>query len=100
MADNKKIAQDILAVVGGKENVFLATHCMTRLRLNLKDESVIDADKIKAIDGVIGFIQQGGQDQIIIGQNVDKVYEEFCKLGGISTPSCTLKQSPCACFGS
>ncbi len=84
MADNKKIAQDILAVVGGKENVFLATHCMTRLRLNLKDESVIDADKIKAIDGVIGFIQQGGQDQIIIGQNVDKVYEEFCKLGGIA----------------
>ena len=83
MADNKKIAKDILKAVGGSKNVEIATHCMTRLRLNLKDESVIDEEKVKQIPGVIGFIRSGGQNQFIIGQNVDKVFEEFCKVGDI-----------------
>ncbi len=81
MADNKQIAQDVLAAIGGAENVTSATHCMTRLRLNLKDQSIPDDDKIKAIKGVLGAQWSGGQYQVIIGQNVPKVYEEILKLG-------------------
>lgn len=79
--DNKQIATDVLAAVGGPDNITSATHCMTRLRLNLKDESVPDEDKVKAIKGVLGAQWSGGQYQVIIGQNVAKVYDEFVKLG-------------------
>lgn len=83
MADNKKIAADILQVVGGKENIATVNHCMTRLRLNFKDTSTVSDDAIKAVDGVTGLIKVGGQYQIVIGQNVTKVYDEFCKLTGL-----------------
>ncbi len=81
MADNKQIAQDVLAAVGGAANVTSATHCMTRLRLNLKDQSVPNDDKVKKIKGVLGAQWSGGQYQVIIGQNVPKVYDELAKLG-------------------
>ena len=81
MADNKKIAEDVLAAVGGPDNITSATHCMTRLRLNLKDQSVPDDDQVKKIPGVLGAQWSGGQYQVIIGQNVPKVYEEAIKLG-------------------
>lgn len=79
--DNKQIATDVLAAVGGTENVVSATHCMTRLRINLKDQSVPDDATIKGIKGVLGAQRSGGQYQVIIGQNVPKVYDEFIKLG-------------------
>ena len=81
MADNKKIAEEVLAAVGGAENVTSAMHCMTRLRLNLKDQSVPNDDEIKKIQGVLGAQWSGGQYQVIIGQNVPKVYDEVLKLG-------------------
>ena len=84
MADNKKIAQDILPLVGGKENVTLAQHCMTRLRLTLKDDSKADTAALKAVAGVAGSQFSGGQLQIIIGTNVGKVYDEFLALTGLS----------------
>jgi PTS system beta-glucosides-specific IIC component len=83
MADNRQIATDVLATVGGSQNVAQVTHCMTRLRLNLKDESLADDEKIKKIDGVLGVVHSGGQTQVIIGQNVPKVYTEFCELSGV-----------------
>ena len=46
MADNKKIAEDVLAAVGGKENVSGVTHCMTRLRFTLKDNGIPDTNKV------------------------------------------------------
>ena len=73
MADNKKIAQDILSAVGGKENVTSATHCMTRLRLTLKDATLAPESNVKNVNGVLGVVQAGGQYQIIVGQNVPKV---------------------------
>lgn len=82
MADNKKIAADVLEAVGGKDNVSFVAHCMTRLRFNFKDMSKVDVDRIGKIKGVIGSQESGGQYQIIIGQNVPKVYEELCSLGG------------------
>jgi len=82
MADNAKIAADLLEVVGGKENVSSVTHCMTRLRLKLKDASTVSQDAINSIDGVIKLVIAGKQYQVVIGQNVDQVYREFCALGG------------------
>ena len=84
MNRNQQIAADILKAIGGGENVTFATHCMTRLRLNFKDESLVNDDEVKAIDGVIGVAKSGGQYQIIIGQNVSKVYPFFCEQGGIA----------------
>ena len=84
MANNKKIAEEVLAAVGGKENVTNVTHCMTRLRFTLKDQSVPDQEAIKKLDGVIGVVVAGGQFQIIVGQNVSKVYAEVCKIGGFA----------------
>lgn len=84
MTDNKKIAEQVLAAVGGAANLKDATHCMTRLRLYLKDDSLPKDDEVKKISGVLGVVRGGQQYQIVIGTNVPKVYEELCKLAGIS----------------
>lgn len=80
---NKELAEKILAAIGGKDNVTSATHCMTRLRLNLKDASIPNKDEISDISGIIAVVESGGQYQIVIGQNVAKVYPEFAKLAGL-----------------
>ena len=82
MANYKELAENVLAAVGGKENVGTVTHCMTRLRFLLKDDSLAKEEEINKINGVIKTIKAGGQTQIVIGQGVDKVYEEVCRLGG------------------
>ena len=84
MADNKQIAQDVLKAVGGPENVSNVVHCMTRLRFTLKDKTVPNDDEVKKITGVIGVQEVSGQYQIIIGQNVPKVYDEVCAIGGFA----------------
>lgn len=81
--DNEKIASDVLAAVGGKENITFLTHCVTRLRFNLKDMSIPDQEAIKKIPGVLGVVVSGGQFQVIIGQNVPKVYSIVCRMTGI-----------------
>ena len=53
-------AREILEQVGGEQNVASATHCMTRLRLGLKDESGVDDEKIKSIPGVVGVMRKSG----------------------------------------
>ncbi|TFH45226.1 PTS fructose transporter subunit IIB [Streptococcus equinus] len=75
-------AEDVLKAVGGSDNIVSATHCMTRLRLNLVDEQKANDEAVKAIKGVIGVNHQSGQYQVIIGQTVDKVYAEFAGLIG------------------
>ncbi len=79
--DYVKTSQDILEAVGGVSNVESATNCMTRLRLVLKDESIVNDDAVKAIKGVKGVMKQGGQYQIIIGNEVANLFKEFAKLG-------------------
>ena len=85
MAANKnaQIAQSVLAAVGGKENIVSVTHCMTRLRFNLKDMSIPKDDEVKAIKGTMGVARSGGQYQVIVGTNVDKVCAELCTLAGL-----------------
>ena len=81
--DHKALATEILAAVGGKENVSTATHCMTRLRLELKDNSKLNEAALKAVKGVISVVKVGTQTQIVIGQGVDVVYDEFCKIADL-----------------
>ncbi len=81
--DNKQIATDVLELVGGAENVSVATNCMTRLRLTLKDNSKADVEKIKKVKGVLGCQFAGSQLQVIIGQNVPKVLAEFVAMSGV-----------------
>ena len=91
---NQEIANAVLSAVGGKENVFSLMHCMTRLRFSLKDMSIPKTDEIKQISGIIGVQIVGGQLQIIIGQNVDKVYAEVCKLGDFNKNEEELNSAP------
>ena len=81
--DNHQIAVDVLPLVGGAENVTIATNCMTRLRLTLKDNSKADLDGLKKVKGVLGAQFSGSQLQIIIGQNVPKVLAEFVAISGV-----------------
>lgn len=81
MSNYEKSASEILIAVGGKQNVVSVTHCMTRLRFVLKDESLAKDEVLEAIKGVIKVIHAGGQVQIVIGTTVDKVYKEICKAG-------------------
>lgn len=72
--DVQKLASGVLEGIGGEENIAGFTHCATRLRLMLKDESKADENKIKGISGVLGVARSGGQFQIIIGNEVPKVF--------------------------
>ena len=65
--DFKQIAQEVIENVGGKENVSSATHCITRLRLILKDNSLYNRQAIENIKGAKGVIFNSGQLQIIFG---------------------------------
>lgn len=85
MADTTRLAAEILEMVGGTENVTFVAHCMTRLRFNLKDESIVDDAKVKTIDGVIDIRHSAGQYQVIVGPKVDKVYEIVAKETGVDT---------------
>lgn len=81
MENNRKMANDILNNIGGSENVKNLTHCMTRLRFVLKDESQANDEEIKQIPGVMGLRKQGGQYQVIVGNNVAHTYTALLKLG-------------------
>ena len=78
--DAKKTAQQVLEQVGGAENVTFLTHCVTRLRFNLKSMDGVDEAKVKAVPGVVGVVNKGGH-QVIIGNEVAAVYDELMKLG-------------------
>ncbi|GAQ00837.1 PTS fructose transporter subunit IIB [Companilactobacillus farciminis] len=80
----KKIGKEILQDVGGTSNISSVTHCMTRLRFNLKDESIPNDNNIQNIDGVIGVNRSGGQYQVIIGQSVSNVYDALTDVGGLT----------------
>lgn len=82
MDKNLKIAEEVLTAIGGKDNVTFVTHCITRLRFNLKDESIPNDEEIKKISGVIGVAKSAGQYHVIVGQNVPKVYTYLCEIGG------------------
>ena len=78
-----ELSKDILNKVGGKENIARAYHCMTRLRLDVKDKGVVNIEELEKLTGVVGSQWNGNQLQVIIGQEVDDLYVNFCKVAGI-----------------
>lgn len=74
------VSQSIVDAVGGAGNVGAVTHCMTRLRFVLNDDSIVDTAKLKAINGVMGVVRSENQCQVIIGNTVSQAYAEVLKL--------------------
>ncbi|SEK77146.1 beta-glucoside-specific PTS transporter subunit IIABC [Paenibacillus sp. OK003] len=72
--DKQQLSKDILKLVGGEENIDQVTHCMTRLRFNLNDNKKADKATLKNTPGVMGVMENGGQFQVIIGNDVPIVY--------------------------
>ncbi|HFI0803589.1 TPA: beta-glucoside-specific PTS transporter subunit IIABC [Streptococcus suis] len=83
----KNTALAILKAVGGEKNVLRATHCVTRLRLELKDENIVSDDRVKSISGVLGIMKKNRQYQIILGNDVANYYKEFTALGKFDSDS-------------
>ncbi len=83
--DYKNSAKETLEYIGGKGNIVSAAHCATRLRLVIADNSKCDKTKIENVDGVKGVFEAQGQLQIIFGTGtVNKVYDEFIQMAGIT----------------
>ncbi len=78
--ENKLLAEKIISLVGGKENIVALTHCVTRLRFQLKRTDLVQVKKLEQVEDVMGCQDQGGQYQVIIGGKVGKVYQEVIKL--------------------
>ncbi|MEE6727701.1 PTS transporter subunit EIIC [Pediococcus acidilactici] len=80
----ESLVKNILKDIGGKENINSLTHCITRLRFNLKDEGKANAQKLKETAGIVTVVQSGGQFQVVIGSHVPDVYEELVKIAGFA----------------
>ncbi len=86
--DYRKTAQEIYDHIGKKENIISAAHCATRLRLVISDNSKADKEYVENIEGVKGVFFAQGQMQIILGTGVvNKVYDEFIRIAGVSESS-------------
>jgi len=83
MADFTQDAKKLLEEIGGTENINAATHCVTRMRFVLNDESKANIKAIEDIPSVKGTFTQSGQFQVIIGNQVSDFYNEFSKISGI-----------------
>lgn len=79
----EEISKSIYEFSGSKENIVRAYHCMTRLRLDVKDKGLVNIDELEKISGIAGTQWNGNQLQLIVGQEVDELYKAFCKVGGI-----------------
>lgn len=75
------LARIIIQNVGGKQNIISITHCVTRLRFKLKDESKANSDILNQTDGIIKVIQANGQYQVVIGNAVTEVYNSVISVG-------------------
>ena len=80
MGKYKTLAEEIIKNVGGKENINTLTHCITRLRFKLKDESKANDNILNKTNGVVTVMKSGGQYQVVIGNHVADVYKEVSDI--------------------
>lgn len=80
----ENLSKQIIKAVGGKNNIISVVHCATRLRFTLKDESKANDEEVKAIKEVLSLVKKGGQYQLVIGNNVDLVYNDLVKIANIN----------------
>lgn len=84
MRKYEQLVTNIVENIGGKANINSLTHCVTRLRFQLKDESKANDEVIKNMDGVVTLMKSAGQYQVVIGNHVPDVYDEVLLQTGIS----------------
>lgn len=84
--DYKALAQSIVKELGGPENITKIFHCATRLRVQLKDMDVVNLEEMKRLEGVLGAVVSAGGVQVIIGNDVPKVYEKVMTLYNLESP--------------
>ncbi|MGZ7442143.1 PTS transporter subunit EIIB [Paenibacillus sp. TH7-28] len=89
--ERNKLATEIVRHIGGPDNVSSLIHCMTRLRFTLKESKKVSESALKSLNEVIGTTDNGGQYQIIIGNDVPKVYQEVIKLLPANTSAVAAK---------
>ncbi|MCD8188639.1 MAG: glucose PTS transporter subunit IIA [Clostridiales bacterium] len=80
--DYNQVARNIIANIGGKENVNAVRHCITRVRFRLKDESKANDETIKNLEGVVSVVHGGGEYMVVIGNAVGEVYDAVCEQLG------------------
>lgn len=87
-------AWDIINGIGGAENVRSVTHCITRVRFYLKDDSLADDEVVSGLDGVIDVVRAGGQYQVVIGADVEDVYAAVSDQLGDGAGDATADDAP------
>ncbi|AXU29156.1 TPA: beta-glucoside-specific PTS transporter subunit IIABC [Clostridioides difficile] len=87
----KDLNENIIKLIGGKENIKSVAHCVTRLRLTLNDRSIAQTEEIKKLKGVIDVVSNDVAYQIIIGTHVVDVYNEFMSMIGLSSSESSVK---------
>ena len=80
---NDALAKVLIDLAGGKDNLRSASHCMTRLRFKVKDDSLVKQEEIKKTEGVMGLVVKADEYQIVIGPGVGKVYDEVIRQTGL-----------------
>ncbi|NIF21254.1 PTS beta-glucoside transporter subunit IIABC [Candidatus Pantoea multigeneris] len=93
----QQLADEIIAGVGGRENVLSVVHCATRLRFKLQDETRAQTEALKANPGIIMVVQSGGQYQVVIGNHVSEVYAQLVarhNVGQEGEPAVAVKKEP------
>ena len=94
--DYKKLGMDLIPLVGGVENISKLTHCATRLRMEFHDRDKVDAAAIQNTPGVISVVEQGGQFQVIIGNDVPVTYRAILNEMGGDAAAASAKSAPAA----
>lgn len=92
--DFDKLAREIVRLVGSEQNIHSLVHCATRLRFVLKDRAKADKDTLNRTAGVISVMESGGQFQVVIGNNVPKVYAEIMKIANIQAGDASELSKP------
>lgn len=98
MGKYEQLAKDIIKNVGGVDNINGLTHCITRLRFKLKDESIANDDVLKNMDGVVTVMHSAGQYQVVIGNHVPNVYADVCEIAGIGGDTQDAGEAPKGVF--
>lgn len=83
MKDYSELADRLIELLGGTDNITYFTHCITRLRFNVKDRGLVQKDEIDKVKGVLGSQWSGDQFQVIIGQSVGDAYETIIRKTGL-----------------
>ena len=94
--DYKKLGMDLIPLVGGVENISKLTHCATRLRMEFHDRDKVDAAAIQNTPGVISVVEQGGQFQVVIGNDVPVTYRAILNEMGGDAAAASTKSAPAA----